>query len=103
MRADEKYAEVGGKANAPKCECHDYPMRWNRDTRYTANGRWRCFISQREEGVAAYWRDPEAGRERHRAWYWRDPIGQARRKEDWRRRNRISRMELELRELLNAS
>lgn len=88
MYSDEKYAEIGGVGNAPKCECHDQLMRWYRDIEYKANGRWRCYETQLEYS---------------RAHYWRDPIGQARRKEDERRRSRISRMEQELKELLNAS
>jgi hypothetical protein len=88
MYADEKYAEIGGAANAPKCECHDQLMQWNRDVRCEANGFWRCAVESRKNTMA---------------YYWRDPIGQARRKEDERRRSRISRMEQELKELLNAT
>ena len=38
----------------PSCQCHDLPMDWNLDSRYTAGGRFSCSERRRERQRAAY-------------------------------------------------
>lgn len=42
VSAAEKYASIGGRENAPRCECHGEPMRWQKDNIREAGGHWRC-------------------------------------------------------------
>lgn len=37
-----------------KCECHDEPMDWNLDPRYTVGGFWYCSVKRRERQRQEY-------------------------------------------------
>ena len=78
----------------PACQCHGLPMRWNKDSRYTAGGFWKCA-----EHGRSYYRDRYANdagfssRTRaRRIERWHKPDGeyiQSRRKELARQRAEI--------------
>lgn len=36
------------------CDCHGKAMRWDRDTRYTAGGFWRCRVKHNESQRKTY-------------------------------------------------
>jgi hypothetical protein len=76
-------APVSTMSDRPDCACHGEPQKWVPDTRTRAGGRWYCSVKARES-----WR----------RWYWKDPIAAARRVDDDRRSERLTRMEVQLKE-----
>jgi len=46
------------------CPCHEEPMFWHRDPRYTAGGRWECRIENRERSRQWHAANPE----KHKEW-----------------------------------
>lgn len=61
MTTAEKYAEIGGRENAPLCACHGEVMLWE------APSRWRCAEKRRE--VRRRYEASEKGREVYRKYY----------------------------------
>jgi hypothetical protein len=103
MRADEKYAEIGGRENAPKCDCHGVPMGWQSDERRDVGGNWRCSFKNRERSLK-WAKDNPVERNAQRRRSWQAHLVENNARQDQRRRDqRIERMENELKELLNAS
>lgn len=58
MTAAEKYAEIGGRENAPLCKCHAMPMGWKRNPPSRAGGYWRCRKQHAMEEHHRYSTDP---------------------------------------------
>lgn len=40
------------------CRCHDEPAYWCKDSRYSADGYWRCAVKHRASGRVRYATNP---------------------------------------------
>ena len=63
---DGSVMRKGGEPRIKLCKCHNYPMRWSRDSRCKAGGYWRCVPRRRQSWLDYYNRrrtDPTVIRE----------------------------------------